>query len=401
MEVQSGDLSSHGKRHSRQHHLLILLAFISFISLGLPDTILGVGWPFIRSTFGKPIDSLALLLLGGVSGCLTSSFLSGTIVRYIGVGKLLLISSVLMTVTMLGDSIAPAFAWMVGLSFIGGLGAGAIDAGMNAFAAKHFSSRVMNWLHAFYGIGATIGPAMMTAIVSSHRSWRLGYLILAITLGLLSVLFLLTIRLWEEKEEATSTDPTPHATMTESLRLPMVWMQSLLFFIYCGIESTASQLVFSLFTEGRGIRVSLAGSSIAAYWASLTIGRVIFGQAATFLSHTVILRIGTGLSVFAAFLIWWHPIAAVGIAGMVLLGFALAPIYPTLMSDTPLRMEKRFAAQSVGFQVSAAALGIAAFPGLVSAIARRHGLEVVCIYLVMATVVLLILNETVTARRRV
>lgn len=398
MEATSLSNLSVTRAARRSQRLLILLAFVAFISLGLPDTILGVAWPFIRATFGKPLDALAFLLISGVSGYLTSSFFSGTIVRQIGVGRLLLASGLLVTIASTGNALAPAFGWMVGLSVLGGLGAGAIDAGLNAFAARHFSARVMNWMHAFYGVGATIGPAMMTALITANLGWRMGYGILACTLGVLSLLFLLTIRLWEEKEEATRADDPPHASIGEALSLPVVWMQAFLFFVYCGIESTAGQLMFSVLTESRGMKVSIAGGTIAGYWGALTIGRIVFGQVATFLSHAAVLRIGMGLSVFAAGLMVWNPLPVIGIIGTVLLGFGLAPIFPTLMSATPGRVGGRFSAQSVGFQVSAAAVGIATFPSLNGVVAQRFGLESVCVYLLCATILLLILNELVDVR---
>jgi fucose permease len=387
-----------GATNTRSSRLLITLAFVAFISLGLPDTILGVGWPFIRATFGRPIDSLAFLLTCGMGGYLTSSFFSGTIIRFIGVGKILLISSALVCVALTGNVFAPGFWWIAGFSFVSGLGAGAIDGGINTFAAKHFSSRVVNWLHASWGIGATIGPAMMTAIITANLSWRIGYAILAGAMGILSVLFLLTMPLWKDGAPAEPDHAIGHASIGEALSMPMVWLQSLLFFVYCAIEATAGQLLFSLFTENRGMTVGIAGSSIAGYWGALTLGRIVFGQLATVLSHSTILRTGMGLAIFAATLVAWAPWPGMGIFGTVLLGLGLAPIFPTLISDTPARVGQRCAAQSVGFQVSAAAVGIAMGPSITSTFARRVGLESVCMVLIFASIALFCLNEGISRR---
>ncbi len=172
-------------------------------------------------------------------------------------------------------------------------------------------------------------------------------------------------------------------------------MQLALFFLYCGIESTAGQLLYSLLTESRGMARAPAGLATGGYWASLTAGRVVFGQLAASVSRRAVLRIGLGLAPAGAALVALNAGGWVSVAGAALLGFALAPVFPTLISVTPQRVGVYFAPQAVGFQVAAANVGIALLPGAVGVLARRQGLEVVAVFLVSATVVLLVMQETV------
>lgn len=377
--------------------LIIALAFIAFVSLGLPDGVLGVAWPSVRATFDRPLSHLGILLACGTSGYLLSSFLGGQFVRAVGVGKLLLASSLMVAVALTGISFAPDWPAMVAFAVFGGLGGGAIDAGINTFAASRFSARVVNWLHACWGLGATTGPLLMTAVLARGLSWRMGYEVLAVTLALLSLLFLFTLRMWTiaPAEGAPPVASGRTASVGEAFRRPVVWMQLVLFFVYCGIESTAGQLLYSVFIESRGMAATTAGLATGFYWGSLTAGRVVFGQLAASLSRRAVLRTGLLLAPPAASLVWLDLSDPVTVAGAGLLGFALAPVFPTLISVTPERVGAYYAPQAVGFQVAAGNVGIAALPGLVAVVARRTGLETVAAFLLVGTVVLLVLQEAV------
>lgn len=375
--------------------LLMLLAFVAFISLGLPDAVLGVAWPSIRGTFEQPLSQLGVLSLSGMVGYLTSSFFAGQIVRGIGVGWLLVSSSALVTVSLVGYATSPLWGGMIAMAVLGGLGAGAIDAGINTFAAARFTPRVVNWLHAFYGVGATSGPLLMTAVLTARLDWRVGYAILAAILGVLTGLFLMTVRLWTIERANGGEAGEAVASLRQTLRRPIVWVHATLFFVYCGIESTAGQLLYSVFTEARGIPISVAGTTIGAYWGALTVGRIVFGQLASRFSPRTILRIATILAPTAALMIWWHPAPTIELGGAILLGFALAPIFPTLISVTPRRVGPSFAPQAVGFQIALASIGISAAPATVAFLAKWYGLDVVGRYLLLATLTLLVLHETV------
>jgi fucose permease len=356
--------------------------------------VLGVAWPSIRHTFDRPLSQVGFLLAGGTVGYLCASFFGGQATRLLGVGRLLVASSLLVSISLAGYWLSPAWPALIFFAMVGGLGAGAIDTGINTFAAARFSPRVVNWLHASWGVGATAGPLLMTAVLAAHLGWRVGYALLAAMLFTLSILFLSTLRLWQGDAPAAASDShEPTAPLAEALRRPVVWLHVVLFFFYTGLESTAGQLLYTLFTESRGVSPTTAGVTVGAYWAALTVGRVVFGQLSASLGHLAVLRIGLGLAPVAALLIFWNPLPAVSFAGTVLLGFSLAPTFPTLISDTPRRVGRSIAPHAVGFQVAAAALGIAALPGFTALVARKTGLEAIGVCLIVGALVVLALHE--------
>ena len=391
---------------TRTRTTLLAVAFVAFVSLGLPDAVLGVAWPSIRDTFKLPISQLGVLLATMMAGYLVSSFGSGGMVAGLGVGRLLLWSSILIVLSLAGYATAPAWWVMLACGVLAGLGAGAIDAGINAYAAHHFSPRVVNWLHACYGVGAMLGPLLMTGFIAGGLPWRWGYAVIGAILAAMAVCFFVTRKLWEddgdtasgEAAEKADADALTPAGMLQALGRPITWAGIVLFFVYTGLEVTAGQWAYSLFTEARGVTPAVAGVWVGIYWGSLTAGRVFFGAAAARVPAPVLLRLAMASAPLAAGLLWWNAAGITGFVGLALLGFTLAPIFPLLISLTPARVGRAYAAQAVGFQVSAAYLGAAALPGLAGVLARRAGLEVIGPVLVVAAVVLLVLHEVVLRR---
>jgi len=276
--------------------LLVGIAFAAFISLGLPDAILGVAWPSVRQTFGLSLSRLGEVLATSMVGYLLASSLSGSIVRRVGVGWLLLGSSALVTLSLAIYASAPAWWVMVACGSIAGMGGGAIDAGINAYAADQFPPRLVTWLHASYGVGATLGPLAMTAVLSAGLAWRWGYALIGAVLALMTILFLTTRSLWKVDAEESSggAEPAPAiATAGQTLRQPLAWAQIAIFFIYTGVEVTAGQWLYSLLTESRRFAHALAGTCVGLYWGGLTAGRVVFGLAAGRFRRRSILRFAT------------------------------------------------------------------------------------------------------------
>ncbi len=376
--------------------MLLAIALVAFVSLGLPDGVLGVAWPSIRRSFGLPPAQLGALLASAMAGYLASSFSSGAVVARLGVGRVLFWSSALMVVNSLAYALAPTWGVMVAAGVLAGLGAGAIDAGINAFAAARFSPRLVSWLHASYGVGAMLGPLLMTGVLTSGLGWRWGYAIIGLVLAAMAASFLLTVRLWDlARPEPGSPDDVrgPAARLIDTLARPRVWLNVALFFVYTGLEVSAGQWSYSLFTEARGVAPGVAGIWVAVYWAGLTAGRIVSGAIASRVPGDALLRLGTIGSVFAALLIWWDPGMSSGFLGLAVLGFALAPIFPTLIAQTPTRLGPSHATSAIGFQVAAAYLGTAAIPGLTGVLAGHWGLAVIGPCLFGTAVVLLLLQE--------
>jgi fucose permease len=319
----------------RPQTALILIAFVAFVSLGLPDGVLGVAWPSVRRTFDVPVSQFGLLLIASTCGFLVSSFSSGAVVRRLGVGRLLLASSGLMTCASAGYALAPSWPFMVALGVFAGLGSGAIDAGINAYAAHHFSPRLVNWLHAFYGVGATLGPLLMTGVLAAGLAWRWGYAVNAAALGLMSLCFLFTLRLWDQPTGETAAAaaaaerpaPDEPAGTFATLRRPVVALSVVLFFLYTGVEVAAGQWAYSLFTEARGVTPAAAGVWAGVYWASLTAGRIAFGAAAGRVPPLAILRVTMVVAPLGALLIWADAAPLANFLGLALMGFCFAPMF--------------------------------------------------------------------------
>jgi len=383
--------------------MLLAVALVAFVSLGLPDGVLGVAWPSIRRSFDLPPDQLGTLLASATIGYLTSSFSSGAVVTRLGIGRLLLWSSALMVVNSLAYALAPSWWLMVGAGVLAGLGAGAIDAGINAFAAARFSPRLVSWLHASYGVGATLGPLLMTAVLTSGLGWRWGYAVIGLVLAALAVSFLLTVRLWrmDPSERGSPSDARePAAGLFDTLARRRVWLNIALFFVYTGLEVSAGQWSYSLFTEARGVAPGVAGIWIGVYWAGLTAGRIASGAVASRLPGDALVRLGSIGALIGALLIWWDPGMGAGFLGLAALGFALAPIYPTLIAETPKRLGPSHATSAIGFQVAAAYLGTAAIPGLTGLLASQAGLTVIGPCLFGTALVLFLLQEITRHGRR-
>ncbi len=354
---------------------------------------LGLAWPSIPTEFGVPLDGLGLQLLVGVAGALTTSFASGWTVRRLGIGRLLALSAFLSAAGLAGLALAPSWAAMVAVVLVGGLGAGAIDAGLNAHAALHFSPRLLNWLHAAYGLGAALGPLVMAAVFDRDQSWRLGYLLVAAVAAALGLAFLLTARRWEDAP--SQAGPAPAAATGRPIPpippLPL-GLSLALFFVYAGVEATAGQWSFTLFTEARGVSAVVAGLWVSAYWSCFTGGRVLFGVVASRLLAAVLVRTSLLAMLASATVMWLSPGAA-GLVALAVLGFAAAPVYPALIGATPGRLGERSARNAISFQVGVGAVGLAALPGLGGFLAERLGLAVLGPFLVLACLLLVARHE--------
>ncbi|UQA56441.1 MFS transporter [Polyangium aurulentum] len=393
-------------RSSRGHSMALLaLAYVGFVSLGLPDAVLGVVWPSLRDVFSLPQAALGAPLAVSATSYFVSGMLAGTLMRRAGLGVLLAGSTALVTLAVAGFSLTPSFALFLAAGCVGGFGSGAIDAALNAYVARNFGARHMTWLHAAYSVGAALGPAIMTAVLARGAPWRTGYAVLAGILGVLAVCFTVTRRSWEggpSATEETRTTAAPTGPLTEApphvLRRGRVWLQMAIFFVYTGVEVGAGQWAFTVFTEARGVDATRAGAWVSLYWASLMAGRIVLGFIVERVGPVLLVRLATGLAVLGAavFAVPGLP-PALGFAGLAVLGFALAPIYPGLMAETPRRMGPVHAPHAVGFQVSCATAGCAALPSLGGFVGQRMGLGTIPVFVAGCMLVLALLHETLVA----
>ena len=359
---------------------LILLIFVAFIALGMPDGLLGVGWPSIRTSFNVPIDALGALLFVSMIGYLTSSFLSGELTRRWGVGRLLIVSCTLTGFGLIGYTFVPQWWMMVALGLAAGMGAGGIDSSLNAYVARHYSAGLMQWLHASYGVGITAGPLIMTAALTNFQNWRLGYLLVGAVQIVLAITFWITLPIWQQNNNASAespAEPQKEVNLGQTLKRRRVWLSMLLFFFYVGSEVTMGTWVYSLLTEGRGIDPQLAGYFAGSYWFTFTIGRILAGLVTRKINIQSLVKVCIIAAILAGVILGLNLSTWVNLAAVAVIGFAFAPVFPGLMSGTPLRVGQQHSNNTIGMQAAAGALGGTALTSLVGVLARVYGLEVV------------------------
>ena len=386
---------------SRPKINVLLLAYIAFIALGLPTGLLGVAWPTMRADFALPLDAMGLLLITSTVGYSLASFFVARLINRFGIGPLLIFSSSASAVALFGYSLAPAWSVIVVIGALAGFGGGILDAGMNTYLASEYKESEMQWLHAFFGIGATLSPLIMTVSLSQFISWRPGYIVVGILMATMTGAFWLTYSAWKtpakvsettaKSEEAGTGLMDYQTSVWESLLHPQTLVSILLFLLYTGAEYTLGSWTYTLFTEGRGISPQIAGIWAGGFWATFTIGRMLGGLFAHRFRLNTLMIGAMSLALAGSVLFWWNPLPLVGVLGVFVVGFALAPIFAGLISSTSQRVGEHHAANTIGIQISAAGLGGAILPVLAGYLAQRISLEAIPAMLVISLLGMLIL----------
>lgn len=386
--------------------LLLILGFIAFLGVGITSGLLGVAWPSIRAAFGLPLEAAALLFATSTLGFALGGVTAGQLVERMGIRTFLILTNGLAAAGLLGYALAPSWAAMVVIGLLAGFGAGSTETALNVYVSETQSVRTMNWMHACFGVGAAIGPLLMTASIGAGLSWRVGYAAVAFTVLVIGLgFFLLPSNQRFLPEHSTNQAAGPSTGVWQrisyGLRQPVILASVALFFLYVGLEVTAAQWAFTVFTESRSAPVVVSGIFTSVYWAMLTLGRIVFGARADRIGVERLLRLSMIGAVLASGLmvVRINPIA---FAGFALLGLTLSTIFPTLTSDTPNRVGRSMAAATIGYQTAASSAGVAFIPGLAGILASRTSLEIIMILLVVTAVAMLVMNEVALAfsRRR-
>lgn len=405
--------------------LLLIIIYLAFISLGLPDTVLGIAWPYMRIDFGKPLEVAGYLSIFGTICTALSSIMSGHILARFGTGRVTFVSCMMTALGLLGYSLAPSFYWLFLFLPLLGFGAGCIDCGLNIFVAANYSSRHMNWLHCCWGIGATFGPMIMTSLLASGYTWRAGYRTIGfIQLGL-SVILFASIGLWaivqnSKKIPATETasirdgeestvreDDSPESVARrDALRKKAIRIQIAIYAIYASCEFLVGLWTYSLLVRERGMNPTVAGLWVSFYYAALTGSRFVTGFIVDRLGNRFMIKAGLVTALVGVCLLsfrFFFPGAndLTALAGLILLGAGLGPVYPCMTHETPRRFRPSTAEKIVGYQTGAASLGGAAFPAIVGYVGAHTSLEILSFteaLLVGGTLALMVTLDRMTAK---
>ena len=367
------------------HIVLLILIYLAFISLGLPDTLLGVSWPQMREQWGLPLDTAGYVSIFIVLFTVCSGVLSGAIIRRLGTGRVVMLSGLLTSVAIIGISYAPSFTWLVMLSCGLGFGAGSVDTALNHYVALHFKAHHMNWLHCFWGVGASIGPMFLFHAFSKGQSWRVGYLQIGSIQLCLAFLFLITLPLWKlhqaQMNTQTQANPGGHDILSESetretgsfgknrnfgrfrfLKLKGLPAMLLAFGFYSGAEGGAGLWGSSYLVTARGLSTEVAALFISTYFVGITSGRLFSGFLSLKLNNRQMIQLGVCIAI----------LGAVGLAvplpqfytalAFYLFGLGLAPMFPAMMHETPIRFGRVHSQDIIGYQIAAAYVGFAILP---------------------------------------
>jgi Fucose permease len=393
--------------------LLIPVIYLAFISLGLPDSVFGTAWPSMRPELGAPLQAAGLVTLILTSCSALSAIASGKINKRFGTGPVVLISSVLTATGLLGYSLAPSYLWILVAALPLGFGAGAVDSSLNGYVATHYSSRHMNWLHASWGIGATVGPLIMTAVLASGASWRSGYRVISGIQGALALLFLLSLGLWSRASGSSAatggTDGEAEAAHTKSRassRRPKIsgmnhaepWIQIAMYAVYCAAEYSVGVWTASMLVESRHHPAASVGSWVSLYYGGIMIGRVLTGIVSNRLGNRFMVRLGLGIAILGAALLCVPQVDWLALPALLLVGLGFAPIYPCLMHETPERFDADTYQTVIGYQMAAANIGGSVLPALIGLIASATSLEILGPCVLGLVALLAILGEILNRR---
>ncbi len=365
----------------------ILVAYLIFIVIGIASGLLNIAWTYMQDTFGVSHDSLAALAPAAMLGGLIAAFLNGALIGRFSLAPVLVGGMAFAGFGLLGYAIAPVWALLLAVAFFTSIGKGTIDAGFNNFVSSNYGTSEMNWLHACWGIGLTIAPAVVTFFVLDQGGgWQSSYIVAGAAVLLLGALMLFTLPMWQLRSGSTESPKIKRRPMLETLRRPIVMIGLLFFFLYGGIEIGTGQLANTLLTEARNLPQEIASSWVSAYWGSFTVGRILMGLLAMRLGDRLLLLICFTLTVLGAALLFLNPSEALSFAGLLSIGFGLAAIFPILILQTNARVGQEHAANAIGFQVGCAGLGGAALSGLGGIFAEYVGAESISVFILLGAV---------------
>lgn len=376
-------------------HLLLIVIYLAFISLGLPDALLGAAWPVMHQDLGAPISYAGIIAMIISAGTIVSSLFSDTLTRKLGAGKVTAISVLMTAVALFGFSISGAF-WMLCLWAIPyGLGAGSVDAALNNYVALHYESRHMSWLHCFWGLGASIGPYVMGYALTGSLGWGGGYRIISILQIVLTAILIFSLPLWKKPTQEAAEEVSAKAlTLPEIFRIPGAKEVMLCFFCYCALEQTAILWSATYLTGHSGLDPETAASLASMFVMGITLGRGASGFLTMKLNDTQMIRLGFSLIAFGIVVMLLPFGVVTSIIGLLFVGLGCAPIYPCIIHSTPAHFGAERSQALVGVQMASAYVGILVMPPLFGTIAEHITVSLMPLYLTAILVVMVIMHES-------
>ena len=374
-------------------HLLLVIIYLSFISLGLPDGLLGAAWPTIYPALSVPVFFAGILFAIISGGTVVSSLLSDRLTFRLGTGRVTAISVCMTAAALFGFAVSDSY-WMLCLWAIPyGLGAGSVDASLNNYVALHYTSRHMSWLHCMWGIGATVGPYIMGAVLSGGGHWSGGYRTVGFIQLLLTAVLFLSLPLWKERtktEDGSAAKPLP---LKAVIAIPGAKQIMVTFFCYCALEQTTALWASSYLALYKGVPADTAAFFASMFFIGITAGRALNGFLTMKFQDTQLIRMGQGviLTGICAMLL---PLGnAAAITGLILVGLGCAPIYPCVIHSTPEHFGAEHSQALIGVQMASAYIGNCLMPPLFGLIANHIHVALLPVYLLLILGLMVVMHE--------
>lgn len=380
--------------------LLLAIIYMAFISLGLPDSLLGSAWPVMRLELGAPISYAGIISMIISVGTIVSSLLSNRLIHKLGPGLVTAASVGMTAAALFGFSVSGSFALLCLWAVPYGLGAGAVDAALNNYVAVNYSSRQMSWLHAFWGVGVTISPYIMSSCLTGGLGWQAGYRNVSILQVILTVILFAALPLWKRSGGGSGEDAA-EVTLKKAIKIPGVPFVMLAFLSFCALETTAGLWASSYLVGARGIDAETAARFTALFYMGETVGRIANGFIADRFGDRNMIRVGIVLTLVGIGMVL-VPINTVALGGLVVVGLGAAPVYPCIIHATPYNFGTENSQALVGIQMASAYTGSTLMPPLFGLIAQHVSVGLYPFYLLIFAALMLVmtelLNRTVSGR---
>ena len=360
---------------------LLAMIYLSFISLGLPDALLGAAWPSMYPQFHVPVSYMGIISMSISASTVVSSLMAHRLINRFGTGKVTAFSTGVTGLAMLGFFLSGNFWLLLLIAIPYGLGAGCVDAALNNYVAIHYESRHMSWLHCMWGVGASVGPYIMGFALTNGQGWNMGYCYVALLQLMLTVVLFASLPQWKQTAAGEKTTVQKTLSISQILKITGVKEIMVAFFCYCALELTAGQWASSYFVIKDGIPAEKAASLASLFYIGITSGRAISGFVTMKLSDTQMIRLGQGIIAVGIGLMLLPLGTIATVAGLLMTGFGCAPIYPCVIHSTPYYFGAANSQLIIGVQMASAYVGNLLMPTLFGLIADFLGAEVLPLYL--------------------
>lgn len=378
-------------------HLLLVIIYLSFISLGLPDALLGAAWPSMYPQFDVPVSYAGIISMIIALGTVVSSLQSDRLTKKLGTGKVTALSVLMTALALFGFATSHSFGMLCLWAIPYGLGAGSVDASLNNYVALHYESRHMSWLHCMWGIGASAGPYIMGYALTEGWGWNSGYHIIAVLQIVLTAILLCSLPLWKQRPAEVLQDGKVQNVKALSIRevLQLAGAREILvcFFCYCALEQTTGLWASSYLTLHKGVSADTAATFASMFYLGITVGRALSGFLTMKLNDVQMIRLGEviiGIGVLVMLLPFGQSLS---LTGLILIGLGCAPVYPCVIHSTPAHFGADKSQAIIGIQMACAYVGTCLMPPVFGLIANHITVALLPVYLLIILVLIVIMHE--------